>query len=180
MTDLEAQEGELTPEDIFDSMNADGDDALNMTEFSDMFEKLELGITKQQQDRLFAYCDMDCSGTISREEFADGWEYIVEEMVQETLDQMGLGTSQIIIIVASTVLLLFMWFVFIFMIIGVWNETGGFAATIQSLIVAGSGAVSTSVRSKSEAEADGKSVNDVVSSAMGGGGAAAEEAAAAE
>lgn len=157
---------ELKAEDVFDFLNADGDDVLDAHEFRDLFQKLDLSLTAQQQDRLFAYCDIDCTNTISREEFVEGWEFIMEEMVQQTTEELGLDTPRIILVVASLVTMLALWFAFLFLLISAWSSQGSFQATIQSMIVAGSGAMSSKVRKQSEVEADGKGVGDIVSGVM--------------
>jgi hypothetical protein len=146
--------------------NADGDDYLDAAEFRELFQKLDLSLSHQQQDRLFAYCDIDCTNTISREEFVEGWEYIMEEMVQQTTEELGLDTPRIILVVASSVTMLALWFTFLFLLISAWSSQGSFQATIQSMIVAGSGAMSSKVRKQSEVEADGKGVGDIVNGVM--------------
>ena len=43
-----------------------------MTEFKKLFDMLELNITENQKEQMFAFCDLDCSGEITEKEFLDG------------------------------------------------------------------------------------------------------------
>ena len=47
-------------------------------EFKSLFELLDLDITENQKENLFAFCDADCSGEISEKEFQEGWEMMVD------------------------------------------------------------------------------------------------------
>ena len=39
---------------------------------------LDLDITENQKENLFAFCDADCSGDIDEKEFTEGWDMMVE------------------------------------------------------------------------------------------------------
>ena len=43
------------------------------------------------QDQLFAYCDVDCSGTISEKEFTDGWDTLKQSFLEHAADTVGLS-----------------------------------------------------------------------------------------
>ena len=47
-------------------------------EFKVLFEMLDLDITENQKENLFAFCDADCSGDIDEKEFTEGWDMMVE------------------------------------------------------------------------------------------------------
>jgi len=68
----------VTPLDIFMAINTDGSDTLKMDEFKKLFELLDLDITENQKENLFAFCDADCSGEIDEKEFQEGWDMMVE------------------------------------------------------------------------------------------------------
>ena len=53
---------EVTPLDIFMAINTDGSECLKMDEFKKLFDLLDLDITENQKENLFAFCDADCSG----------------------------------------------------------------------------------------------------------------------
>lgn len=63
---------DVTPLDIFVALNVENRDALKMTEFKKLFDMLELNITENQKEQMFAFCDLDCSGEITEKEFLDG------------------------------------------------------------------------------------------------------------
>ena len=61
------------PEEIFDLIDREagghqGDGELTKEEFARLFKLLDLKLSTEKQDKLFALCDVDCSGSISREE----------------------------------------------------------------------------------------------------------------
>ena len=60
------------------AINTDGSDTLKMDEFKKLFELLDLDITENQKENLFAFCDADCSGEIDEKEFQEGWDMMVE------------------------------------------------------------------------------------------------------
>ena len=64
---------EITPAEVFAAMNMDGDDTISMEEFRRFFELLEASLTPNQLEQLFAFCDADCSGSISEAEFVKGY-----------------------------------------------------------------------------------------------------------
>ena len=43
-----------------------------------LFDLLDLDITENQKENLFAFCDADCSGEIDEKEFQEGWDMMVE------------------------------------------------------------------------------------------------------
>lgn len=63
---------DITPLDIFVALNVENRDALKMTEFRKLFDMLDLNITENQKEQMFAFCDLDCSGEITEKEFLDG------------------------------------------------------------------------------------------------------------
>jgi len=169
----EAREG-VRPEDIFDALNTNEDETLSLGEFQELFRRVDLPLGERRRQRLFAYCDLDCTETVTREEFAEGWGCIVDEMMNEIMLQHGLGAEQIAATIAVTVALLILWFAFLFLLISVWNSTGSFEAAVQSLIIAGSGSLSAKASVQTEEVRD-HSLDWVVMGAMGGAADAADE-----
>ena len=89
----------VTPEEIFALVNTDADDVLDRDEFTRMFQILDLELSEAQQEQLFALCDVDCTGTITEEEFVAGWALMVDNFLDEGAEQVGLGRMRIIGIV---------------------------------------------------------------------------------
>ena len=52
--------------------------SVTQDEFKKLFDLLDLDITENQKENLFAFCDADCSGDISEKEFGEGWDMMVE------------------------------------------------------------------------------------------------------
>merc|ERR1711865_201590 len=148
----ERTEGEVTPLDIFMAINTDGTDTLKLDEFKVLFEMLDLDITENQKENLFAFCDADCSGDIDEKEFTEGWDMMVEVFLENQADSQGLSKAQILLVVLYTVVMLGMAMTFILFAIGAWQNEGSFNAVVQSALVSGVGKASASLRSKSKAE----------------------------
>ena len=50
------------------ALNTDGNNKMSKEEFRKMFEMLDLNITEDQKDQLFAFCDVSMDGEISEQE----------------------------------------------------------------------------------------------------------------
>ena len=112
-------------------------------------------------ERLFALCDIDCDGTISREEFVRSWDLVMNDLLDESAESVGLGRAQIVFIVAYMLTLLGLVIAFVLVTLAAWANEDNFGAVIQSLLVAGAGKTSTSARTKGDAE-DPDKVDDLV------------------
>ncbi len=66
----------LSPSEIFAMINCDGDESLDMAEFTELFTLLKLDLTETQTDQLFAFCDTDGTGKITEKEFNEGWKKV--------------------------------------------------------------------------------------------------------
>ena len=127
---------------IFDLIDEDESNALTKAELHDLFVMMELNISDEQIENMFAYADADGSGEIELHEFKEAWGMIESQMLMTVIEQVGLTKSQIlgaVIAVAATVVTLF---AFIFLAIGAWNDAdGAFGAVVESVFIAGSGFV---------------------------------------
>merc|ERR1711988_1830109 len=120
---------DVKPLDIFMAINNDGSDTLKMDEFKTLFDLLELDITENQKENLFAFCDVDCSGEISEKEFQDGWDMMVEVFLENSADSQGLSKAQILLVIFYIVVILAMLVTFILFAIGAWQNEGSFNAS---------------------------------------------------
>jgi hypothetical protein len=142
----------VTPLDLFMALNTDGDAEMSKAEFMKMFEMLDLSITEDQRDQLFAFCDVSCTGTISEAEFSDGWEMMVEVFLENSAASLGLSMAQIALVVTLVVLLLALLIGFVLLTLSAWKNEGNFQAVIQSSLVAGCGKATAALRARSKAE----------------------------
>ena len=154
-----------SPEEIFDSLGQ-GRNHVNKVQFAQLFTLLDLDLNESQQERLFAICDVDCSGTVSRDEFVKGWDLMVETFLAEGAESAGLGTNQILMLVAYIVLVLSLVIAFILITLAAWTNESNFASVVQSLLIGGAGRSATSARSRGEAE-DPERVDAVVKDILG-------------
>eukprot|EP00966_Prymnesium_polylepis_P139071 3213407-Prymnesium_polylepis.2 len=75
------------------ALNRDSDtDELTMVDFKHLFTPVEIPVTETQKEQLFAFCDLNCSGSISAKEFQDGWDLMIEVFLIQAAADQGLST----------------------------------------------------------------------------------------
>jgi len=142
----------LTAADIFAAINTGGDDELEMDEFQSMFDLLDLNLTENQKEQLFAFCDVDCSGRISEKEFTQGWDRLKELFLEASAGNAGVSRLQIVITCLYLVVVLGLLIAFVLMALAAWNTNDSFTASVQSGVVIACGRVSTAMRKRGRAE----------------------------
>ena len=154
-------EGKVTPLDLFMALNTNGTNEMGKAEFMRVFELLDLNITEDQKDQLFAFCDISMDGKISEQEFSEGWELMVEVFLENSADSLGLSMAQIVFVVASLLTMLILLISFVLITLSAWQNEGNFQAVVQSSLVAGCGKATAALRARSKAE-DADSLDDIV------------------
>jgi len=155
-------------------INSSGDATVNMEEFKEFFNMLEVNLTEGQVDQLFAFCDLDCSGQISEQEFVNGYDKLVEAFLENAADAQGVSLAQIVLFVATLLTLLTLLIVFVLITLSAWNNESNFTAIVQGGLISGVGKASTALRRRSKAEE--KNVDSMVSEVMKDGADTAAEA----
>jgi len=148
----EKEKGNVSIGEIFDLLNADEDEGLDYEEFSSLFERLDLKLPRRRREQMFAYCDADSSGTISRDEFESAWEWVKEQMVEEAVESMGISNADIVIAITTLVLGLTLVIIFILVALKAWENASSFDSVIQSLLVASTGGVMQKFRKQRKGE----------------------------
>ena len=105
-------------ERIFDLVDEDESNTLDREELRELFYLMEISISEEQLETIFAFADADGSGSIDMGEFRSAWARIQEEMVAAVMEQVGLSTTQIILFVACVTIAVCALFAFIFLAIG--------------------------------------------------------------
>lgn len=109
---------------------------LSREEFNSIFDLLGIQATEQKREILFCYCDKGCQGYITREEFADAWDYLVLQMSQSILrDEFGLSETQTNMFLAWLALGLILVFVFLLTSMSAYSQNKDFNAIVQSTII---------------------------------------------
>ena len=162
----EKKEKKVTPSDIFLALQADSNEAeLSMEEFKRIFVLLELDLTENQKEQLFAFCDVDCSGAISEKEFVDGWARMVEVFLEHAADGVGLSMVQIVGVVLYLLIMLGLLVAFILLALSAWNTNSSFGSSVQTAAIAGVSKATTKMRAKSAAE-DPEQLDGIVEGTM--------------
>ncbi len=137
--------------------------------------QIQLYRTEAQKEQLFAFCDTDCSGVISEKEFQEGWDMMLEVLLENVADSLGLSKAQIIMAWVYILTILVLLVFFILLTIGAWNNESSFNALVQGTLISGAGKAVTALRQKSKAE-DGESLEGLVDQILDGQKDAAAEA----
>ena len=146
------EQGVVDAADIFALLDADGDGELKMDEFMRLFDVLNFPLSDNQKERLFAYSDLSGSGTITDEEFKEGWEEMVRVFLEQSSHEFGLTDMQIYGVVFAVLAILLLLFVFLFLALSGWYSERGFEAVVQTTLVAGLGKTSAYLRQRSKVE----------------------------
>ena len=112
-------------ERIFDLVDEDESNTLDREELRELFYLMEISISEEQLETIFAFDADGSSGSIDMGEFRSAWARIQEEMVAAVMEQVGLSTTQIILFVACVTIAVCALFAFIFLAIGAWHDADG-------------------------------------------------------
>ena len=153
----------------------DGDDKISMEEFRGFFELLESSLTPNQLEQLYAYCDTDCSGSISEAEFIQGYDKLLQAFVERSASQAGVSRVQIFLFLGMLLTMLSLLIVFILLTLSAWNSDSSFTAVVQASLISGCGKAATFLRARSKAEEG--NVDSLVNNAMNSNSEEVSEAA---
>ena len=150
-------------------------DEIGLADFKNLFCALDLSLSQNELDRLFAMTDLNGSGFVTLHEFEGAWDSLIKEVVQKTVREMGLSPSQIVATVVLFVCLLILLLSFVLVTLNAYIGGDDFGAIVQSALVATLGKGVTSVRKRSKAEGKGKDLDEAIDKLIGDQQAAAAE-----
>ena len=131
---LQEVKGKVPPDDLFTALvEENGNGVLKMEDFEGMFKMMDLSLTEAQRDRLFAYCDEDCSGEVTEAEFAAGWDRIMHAFLDNAIDAVGVSEWQIVSTVLMVVAMIGLLITFILFTISAWSTADTFSSVVQTL-----------------------------------------------
>ncbi|GBG33358.1 Hypothetical Protein FCC1311_095812 [Hondaea fermentalgiana] len=153
-TDAEAGQQPLEEKGSFGSaenpqeseMNDTGaEESLSWDDFQRLFDTLGINVLESKRRMMFAYCDTHETDTrISREEFLNAWDWLVEEIADNVLNEsLGLSNFQIGIYLFVLGVVLCLLFAFLLVSMAAFNPAGGFSALIQSGFITSASVLST-------------------------------------
>ncbi len=148
----EANDKTVTPTEVFDVIDVDKSGVLTETEFDRLLDSIGFPNAEDAEGRLFAYCDLQGKGTITRAEFEDGWKYIVDYFLEASLAQLGCSRLSIMQTIFTTILALLCFFAFILFAIAGWWQTSDLASVVQSILIGVLGKAVTWMRVLGKAE----------------------------
>eukprot|EP00929_Paragymnodinium_shiwhaense_P053242 TRINITY_DN26654_c0_g2_i1.p1 TRINITY_DN26654_c0_g2~~TRINITY_DN26654_c0_g2_i1.p1 ORF type:complete len:1617 (+),score=442.53 TRINITY_DN26654_c0_g2_i1:183-5033(+) len=152
---------QVTLTDIFNLLDEDRSGDLSLDEFRTLFSTADGGgMSDDQIEQLFAYCDADGSGSVSAADLEEGWSFVVSRLVEKEMRNLGISNADIVVMVSFTVALLTVLFLFIFLALQGWYEENSFGSLVQTGLVSGSGKAVLFFRRRAPGErASMKSIN---------------------
>eukprot|EP00931_Biecheleriopsis_adriatica_P032105 TRINITY_DN18762_c0_g1_i1.p1 TRINITY_DN18762_c0_g1~~TRINITY_DN18762_c0_g1_i1.p1 ORF type:complete len:1570 (-),score=301.84 TRINITY_DN18762_c0_g1_i1:81-4748(-) len=136
----------VTPSDIFNLLDKDKSGTVSREEFRSLFENMDNKMSDTQIRKLLAYGDTDGSGRLTKQELEEAWSYIVDNLVNKALYDMGQSTTDMVLGIIAALALLVIGFAFIFLAMQGWYNDSSLQAVIQAALVAGWGRLSSSVQ----------------------------------
>merc|ERR1711871_370 len=115
----------MGPADVFDLLDTQNVGYLKLADFQQLFSKMD-AMPDDQVQQLFAYADVDGSGTISVVELEDAWAFMVERIVEKEMVAMGVSPADIVVTVLLAILCLGALFTFIFLALQGWYGESSF------------------------------------------------------
>lgn len=99
--------------------------------------------------------DLDGTGKVTADEFEGAWDSITEELIAESMRELGLSRASIGLTIAGVVVLTLILFAFIFLALSGWSGNSTFDSIIQSALIALCGrAASSTTKVKNSTEID--------------------------
>eukprot|EP00928_Gymnodinium_smaydae_P070741 TRINITY_DN54513_c0_g1_i1.p1 TRINITY_DN54513_c0_g1~~TRINITY_DN54513_c0_g1_i1.p1 ORF type:complete len:357 (+),score=80.87 TRINITY_DN54513_c0_g1_i1:1035-2105(+) len=174
----QVRNGKAKTKDLFEIYDKQGDNngLISKAEFKVLVNHFNMKLSSHQLNEMFS--SVKCgSGSSSKElnlsEFEKALDYLYKKQANGALEALGLGTTQLVIMLVYLVIILILFFVFIFLGIKALALGGSFGAVINSLLPVGAGrglfnkkpAIS---KDGSERQAQVNSALDTVEKAMAG------------
>ena len=146
---------DLAPLDLFNLCDADDDGVLGKDDVSRILNAIEvLALNREKVELFFTYADADGTDNLTADEFQEGWDQLVDGMLDQALEAAGLSSAQITVAIAGMVLFVCLLFVFVFLAAQGWYNDSAFNSVVQTLLVGGAGWVVTYLRKRSAAETE--------------------------
>jgi len=153
-----------SPGELFSVLDKNENGEVDLVEFRGLMQKLDIGIQPAQMEQLFAYCDVDASGSISEKEMTESWDFLVSTLMESAAQSSGVGTTDIIVTCCTLFVALVLLMCFIFLALQGWYNESSFDSMVQSGMVSLSGMAMKRVRSKVAAEGDDESIQATIGS----------------
>eukprot|EP00746_Dinoflagellata_sp_MGD_P092896 gnl/MRDRNA2_/MRDRNA2_367456_c0_seq1.p1 gnl/MRDRNA2_/MRDRNA2_367456_c0~~gnl/MRDRNA2_/MRDRNA2_367456_c0_seq1.p1 ORF type:complete len:160 (-),score=39.06 gnl/MRDRNA2_/MRDRNA2_367456_c0_seq1:83-505(-) len=103
-------------------------------------------------EQIFAYCDTDGSGCMSKVELEEAWDFLLKQLIEQAMITLGCSNVDIIATVILTVGSLACLFAFVCLALQGWYAESSFDAVVQTALVSGMGKLVTVYRNKAKGE----------------------------
>jgi len=153
---------EVDANEIFETLDADGNGTLTMAELEVLFEELNMPIAERYKRSMFAQLDVEGDGTVSAEEFQSGWGDMLTMIVEQGLLNAGLSTFQIALAVFTMALLVSLLIAFILVALSGWPRPTLESSVIESILIAAVGAVASTRSKRYQIEKDKGELDRIV------------------
>jgi hypothetical protein len=163
---------DATAQNIFDTLLPEGKETLQFSEFQLLFKRLQLNLRPNLQQRMFAKCDVNDNNEIDKHEFARGWDWLLDELVEQVAKELGVNETSMVVTGIMIVIYFGLVFTFLVLFLGVYENNSEFSSIITSLGVVLSGYLAKMWRSVSTGELlEKKHINNTIERVFGEAGA---------
>ncbi|KRX07649.1 hypothetical protein PPERSA_11198 [Pseudocohnilembus persalinus] len=134
----------LQPRDLFRIVDQDVNKQISMQEFQIYFKKMGIDMSEHRIYEIFSSIkqstgDENSPLTLNEDEFVKAYEYIQDQSMYISLEQLGISKNKLYFILIFLIFLLLLIFCFIYIGVLAFAVPGTFGAIINSLFPAGAG-----------------------------------------
>lgn len=163
---------DATAQNIFETLLPEGKETLEFSEFQLLFERLQLNLRPNLQQRMFAKCDVNDNNEIDKNEFARGWNWLLDELVEQVAKELGVNETSMVVTGIMVVIYFGLVFAFLVLFLGLYENNSEFSSIITSLGVVLSGYLAKLWRSVSSGELlEKKHISNTIERVFGEAGA---------
>jgi Ca2+-binding EF-hand superfamily protein len=142
----------VTPAEVFELLDTDRDNKLDAEEFATLFANFPDMVSQSHVEHLFAFHDVDGDGSITLQEFEEGWDFMLETIVELTVKSSGLSTRDIVWHVVTAVIGLLSLFAFIGLAMQSWYSNSDIDSLVQTFLIFSSGKLVLAFRKRAPKE----------------------------
>ena len=111
------------------------EDTISVHDFERLFNSLDLGLSSSQLQTLVAMLDLDAGGTVSFEEFKDGWDDFIQSIVEIALQNSGYSQTTVVLVAVAILLAIILLIAFIIVGLGAFSQHRTADSVLQTVLI---------------------------------------------